>query len=227
VAGSADDKMNCFIDYAYSNDPYAIGDGHPIADPVGPGALDPSAGVTEISICMGVLDETENQLPGDPEGVVAMLTYSGGGTLTIYADTLRGPDSGVVGSRGELSSNLPIWVWPSLPECMKNTHPDYTTWDMFGKPDCWCYAAQCNGDVDGRTELNGTVNVFMNDLDVFVPVFGTWQTDEPGICADFDRQYELGGTVNIFMNDLNIFVTNFGTLQPDCDDTHINFWIEP
>jgi hypothetical protein len=228
VAASADDKMNCFIDYAYSNDPYAIGDGHPIADPAGPGALDASGGVAELSLCMGALDQTENQLPGDPEGDIATLTFTGTGLLTVSADTLRGPDSGVVGS--ELASNLPIVdvaIGGVPPECMMGTHPDYAMWEEYGKPNCWCYAAQCKGDVDGLTELSGTVNVFMLDLDVFVPSFGSMQTTEPGVCADLDHQKELSDTVNVFMNDLNIFVPNFGSMQDACDDTHINFWIVP
>jgi hypothetical protein len=110
-------------------------------------------------------------------------------------------------------------------DCMKGTHPDWTAWDTYGKPNCWCYRAQCYGDVDGQTELSGTVNVFMNDVNIFVPVFGSMQTTEPGVCADLDHQTELSGTVNVFMNDVSIFTPNFGSFQPDCDATHINFWL--
>lgn len=220
---SVDEAYNCFIDYAYSNDPYAVGDGDPFADPTGPGVGTLPA--PEISICMGVLDETGNQGAGPGVAQVIELTVSGAADLTVAADTLRGPDSGVVGS--ELASNLPIVIPGIIDDCMKTSNPGFTAWESYGKPDCWCYAAQCNGDIDGLPELGGTVNVFMNDLNVFVPNFGSLQTTEPGVCADLDHMTELGGTVNIFMNDLNIFVPNFGSLQPDCDMTHYNFWIAP
>ena len=218
-----DVAYNCFLDYAYSNDPYALGDGDPFADPAGPGAVDVSSGVAEVSICMGVLDETGNQGAGPGVATVIELSVTGTGTLTVAADTLRGPDSGVVGS--ELASNLPIDIGGTPPICMMDTHPDYAAWVTYGMPNCWCYRAQCNGDVDGATELGGTVNVFMGDLNIFVPSFGSMQTAEPGVCADLDHGTELGGTVNVFMNDLNIFVPAFGSLQPDCDATHINFWL--
>ena len=61
---------------------------------------------------MGVLDKSGNQVPG-PESanplIILQLAESGGGaeTVTICADTLRSPDSGVTDVGGSvLESNL-------------------------------------------------------------------------------------------------------------------------
>jgi hypothetical protein len=66
--------------------------------------------------------------------------------------------------------------------------------------------------------------VFTNDLDIFLPAFGTLATTEPGVCADIDHDVQLGGAVNVFTNDLDLFLPNFGTKVTDCDMTDYNFW---
>jgi len=229
--GSASDKMNCFIDYAYSTDPYNLGEGHPLADPAGPGALDASGGVTEVSICMGALDQTEQQLPGDPAGVVATLTYTGSGLLTISADTLRGPDSGVVGS--ELASNLPLVdkeFGSGPPPCLTEVtaifpagHPRagqsyYQEWLDVGSPDCWCYARQCWGDADGLM-FSGKW-VLSPDLGIFL---GAWNKDVGAegfdICADFDHALFSGKRV--LSPDLAIFLASWNQdgIEPNCGGT--------
>lgn len=217
-AASADDKMNCFIDYAYSNDPYNLGEGHPIADPAGPGALDATAGVTELSLCMGALDETENQLPGDPDGVVATLTYTGSGNLTIAADTLRGPGSGVVGS--ELPSNLSDGgivvienVGDGIVECIKADSPLYQPWSDWGKPDCWCYARNCKGDADGKKI--GDYWVQGEDLNALIASYFKVDVDLPagGICADFD--HKKIGDYRVQGEDLNLLIEYYFDLEGD------------
>ena len=161
VTDSADDKMNCFIDYAYSNDPYAIGDGDPLADPANPGvATLPAA---EVSICMGVLDETGSQLPGNPAGDIATLTYTGAGDLTIAADTLRGPDSGVVGS--EIPSNL-----SAGPIVVENVGGGTTT--------CWDYDCFLNGDV------NGDCLITFADIQILIDA---WPPAAYDMCADLNQ----------------------------------------
>ena len=103
------DCFNVFLDYAFDNsEGYAVGDGDPIADPAGPGVGTP--GGTEIAVCMGYLDEDGLEPKGDPGPGectdLITIAFTGTGLLTVSADTLRGPDSGVVGS--ELASNLPL-----------------------------------------------------------------------------------------------------------------------
>lgn len=85
---------------------------------------------------------------------------------------------------------------------------------------------QCRGDIDGKYQLCCTA-IYTNDLDIFLPAFGSLATTEPGVCADLDHATQLSGLVNVYTNDMNIFVPNFGSSPADCDDTHINFWVEP
>ncbi|HEV55968.1 MAG TPA: hypothetical protein ENN87_00510 [Phycisphaerales bacterium] len=98
-------QFNTYIDYAASNPGnFEVGQGHPLAKPTEAGALEAAA--SEFSVCLGVLDEAGNQAPASDGGphLLVELNVSADCTATICADTLRGPDSGVVGS--VLESNL-------------------------------------------------------------------------------------------------------------------------
>lgn len=237
------DEFNVFLDYAFDNsETYGVGDGHPIADPADAGVATLPLG--EVSVCMGYLDENDIDPKGEPGPAscdnVITVTVSGMGTLTVSADTLRGPDSGVVGSA--LDSNLNL-VGPMVividddPQvCMAQTHPDYTLWDSFGQPDCWCYSMQCKGDIDGKAQFSGAVAVYTDDLNIFLPAFGAPGIDSvPGICADIDHLAQFSGAVRVYTDDLNIFLPNFGA--PGVTDCAIdvdgngsddfNFWIVP
>ena len=103
---SADAAYNTYIDWAYSNlSGYEIGDGHPLAEMAGAGAL--AAPASEFSICMGVLDQDGNQAAGPASSAnLITLQLSGGPCeVTIDVDALRG---GVVGEGGQLATDLPI-----------------------------------------------------------------------------------------------------------------------
>jgi len=225
-------EFNTYIDFAASNPGnFNVGDGHPLAKATEAGALEAAA--SEFSICMGVLDESGNQAPASTGDDILLieLNVSASCTATICADTLRGPDSGVVGS--VLESNLQegcieVAVTVTAEECMKTSHPDYDTWVAVGKPDCWCYAKQCKGDADGKAQVNGVLAVFTDDLAIFLGAYGQPTLPEGGICADFDHQAQVNGVLRVFTDDLAIFLANYG--QPgltECDPTHFNFWIEP
>jgi hypothetical protein len=119
------------------------------------------------------------------------------------------------------------------PDCMKRTHPDYSEWVNVGRPDCWCYPRQCNGDVDAAKEY-GVYWVLLNDLAEFKTYFQVvGVTGPPGICCDFAHDTEYG-VYRVLLNDLNIFKTYFqATSVPCCDDdgdciltgdTRFNFW---
>ena len=111
AAKSWDPAFNIFVEYAYSYPNYMVGDGHPLANATEPGALTTDA--SRFAINMGVLDLTGGHKPG-PVSTPNLITlqlkmgFSGMTTVTISADTLRGPASGVIGS--VLASNLPIRV---------------------------------------------------------------------------------------------------------------------
>lgn len=225
-------QFNTYIDYAASNPGnFEVGQGHPLAKATEAGALDAAA--SEFSVCIGVLDEAGNQAPASDGGphLLVELNVSADCTATICADTLRGPDSGVVGS--VLESNLQegcieVAVTAGAVECMKTSHPDYDTWVAVGKPDCWCYARQCKGDADGKAQVNGLLAVFTDDLAVFLNAYGKGTLPEGGICADFDHKAQVNGLLRVFTDDLAIFLANYGKGGvTECDPTHFNFWVEP
>lgn len=234
AAVAVDAAYNTYIDYAASNPAnFAVGDGHPLAKVGEAGALEvPGA---EVSVSMGVLDEDGNQDAG-PENAdpLIILQLAGTGTVNveICADTLRGPDSGVVGS--VLESNLQDGcinadvVIPGAETCMKDTNPDFDTWDGLGRPDCWCYAKQCKGDADGLSQVNDLLAVFTDDLAIFVSAYAQPTLPEGGVCADFDHQAQVNDLLRVFTDDLAIFVGSYGSPGvTDCDDSGFNFWLVP
>jgi hypothetical protein len=226
----ADPCFNTFIDYAFMDpDFFAIGDGHPMADPTGAGVLDPCNVVDVFSICMGALDQTSNQLAGpaasDPLVSVPLDSTAASVTIRISEDDLRG---GVVGSA--LTTNLPIDVTVTfaLPECLKSTAPFYADWVLWGKPDCWCYPRQCRGDINGL--LTGPFWVQQLDKDAFRAAYNKGDTLLPadGICADLDHLKIGPFRVQQLDKDIfRLYYNKSAALVPECDATHYNFWTSP
>ncbi|MHC5185000.1 MAG: hypothetical protein ACYSPI_12110, partial [Planctomycetota bacterium] len=106
----------------------------------------------------------------------------------------------------------------------------YDDWVAFGMPECWCYAKQCRGDVDGLDQFltkNGRVYVYTNDLTILA---NAWDIPEPphgpgvqqfpsdvGICADLDHAAqgnEKTGYVRVYTNDLSILSNNWSIMEP-------------
>ena len=111
-------------------------------------------------------------------------------------------------------------VLPSS-ECMMGTHPDYAIWGTRGKPDCWCYHKQCEGDEDGLSE--GPFWVSLNDLNAFRPCLNQMTPPAGCECSDFDHASE--GPFMVSLADLNVLRPNLNQMMVDeCDGTHINFW---
>lgn len=122
--------FNVFMDAAFSaadaTPGYMLGDGTPIADPDAAGELALVAGISRISLCMGILDESGAQ-GGAAEGTYTIATITtGAATVTITADTLRG---GIVGD----ALNTPVI-----------TDGDITDVDV----------PVCVGDVDGSAQID-------------------------------------------------------------------------
>ncbi len=228
-----DPAFNTFIDWAYSNPSgYVVGNGHAMANPAGPGVLPPGFH-TLASVCMGVLDEGGNQVAGpataDPL-ITLQLVGIGSASVEITADTLRGPDSGVVGST--LVSNLstaPI-VLPVVFECFDLGHADYAEWDIVGKPDSWCNPRQCHGDANNAKEAigKGTFYVGFADVDILLVGFNKPYSGSPDvdgddpdalpdtwISADFSRTSEaIGkGTFRVGFVDVDILLTYFNKID--------------
>ena len=187
----------------------------------------PGLDTNEVTVEMGSLYVGEAP---DDTAVVVEVTVVGCGPveLSIAENAIRG---GIVMEDPDAEPTV-LLTGASIADfdgcealkCMKDTHPFYANWVAYGEPACWCYARQCKGDLDDKDQLGGAVNVFTDDLDIFLPAFGTLSTSLPGVCADINYDTQLGGAVNVFTDDLDIFLPNFGTKVTDCDATHYNFW---
>jgi len=235
IAGAADAAasaieagFNTFIDYAYSNPvDFAIGDGHPYAKVGEPGALEADAAAAVIT--MGVLDEDGDETKGEagPASAAPLVNVLLGGapgttvSVTISADTMRGPDSGVVGSI--LASNLPITIDVQIPGgggCVdtlsqagyENQLAAYNAYIAAGKTAedlaCWCTAYQCDGDVDGATETILNYRVYNADIAAIV---ANWKakvaTADP--CADIDHATETILKYAVYNADIAKVVANW------------------
>jgi hypothetical protein len=181
-----------------------------------------SNGVTiEMASLYSVNDVEHPNAPAD-SGVLLKITLSGNDTQTvcIRPNGLRG---GVVMEDASTEEpNAPCFTVDLPPgECMMDTHPDYANWSTHGKPDCWCYHKQCNGDIDGLVE--GPFWVSLNDVIAFRPCFN--QVVLPGGCECADLDHLQEGPFWVSLNDVVILRQYFNQIVvPDCDGTHINFW---
>lgn len=223
--------FNTFVDYAFSTAGYTIGTGHPIANAAAAGVATFPATVASVSV--GYLDQAGAQAGLTGKKLVARLHISGiavdtSASVAIVADTLRG--GAVVGDTiGAVTIVSPVAVkGPESPkECVKNTAPFYATWVAWGKPNCWCFKKQCNGDING-TSLAGKP-VTTADLNTFKLAFNVTDavlaTVANGICADLNHAALAGKRVTTA--DLNTFKLYFNLADasvPVCDMTNYNFW---
>jgi hypothetical protein len=177
-----DAAFNAFVDYAYyavdASLPYDLDEnkGHPLADPLAAGVL--AAADSVFSISAGVLDQTGNQAAGPAETTLISIPIICDAeateiAVTISADTLRGPDSGVVGS--VLESNLPI-----------TTTITSSCGDV--PPACWSYPCQPKCDTDGDGDVDSAdVGVAVNGWNNYEGMTG----DIPNKCADTDRDGDV------------------------------------
>jgi len=109
----------------------------------------------------------------------------------------------------------------------------YDDWLAWGKPNCWCYARQCRGDINGI--LSGPFWVNILDLGLLKAAYGKFDDELPedGICADLNHKKSGPYRVNIL--DLDILKTYYGKFEEDvnsCDQSPIitgpyNFWTTP
>ncbi len=97
-------------------------------------------------------------------------------------------------------------------ECFPSTYSTYNDWIAMGKPDCWCWPYQCDGDADG-TDSGGLTKyrVFTGDLSLIV---ANWKkkAGDPTLnaCADIDHKDSGGLTkYRVFTGDLSVLVANW------------------
>jgi len=99
----------------------------------------------------------------------------------------------------------------------------YTAWAAWGRPNCWAFRKQCNGDADGLLELGKPV---MNkDFTLFKAAFNKDNATLgavlingiPGICADFEKTAELNKRVmNKDIAIIKDYFNDGATAVPEC-----------
>lgn len=117
---------------------------------------------------------------------------------------------------------------------IKQTSTFYANWWFRGRPACWAYPRQCNGDADGKKLLIYWVN--NNDMSILRSSIGNLETAIPNIpmCADFDHKKQ--GAFRVSGNDLRILRANYlqlvvpicGNVQPPPNlDPDYHYWCLP
>jgi uncharacterized Zn-binding protein involved in type VI secretion len=208
-------------------------DGTPVAPSGDPDAL-PGIDSNGVTIELGSLyaPVASPANAPDPCGPLVTLTVDKATCLTITANITRAGSSGVVMESPDevVTVNLPPELCVVLEvDCMKESNPAWNDWVAWGKPDCWCYARQCRGDIDGMKY--GPFWVQVVDLDRFKAAFNKIDTALPpgGICADLD--HTKYGPFRVQVVDLDIFKAYFNKIEslvPECDPTHYNMpWKTP
>jgi len=246
-----DSFFDIFIDLAYDEelggDGYTYGEGTNAIAKVGEPGQDTVA-TNPFCISAGGLGGEEAPLtPGpQPLDTVALiqLDSAGGATGTITANAIRGGavvfKDGSTATVNGLPLDFEITTGPG--ECVKSDAGFYDTWELFGKPDCWCYPRNCRGDVDNLKSGIGVNKKWVNsvDLGVFAAAFNLIEADlnalsvggVPGICADNDRLKSGIGVNKKWVNsaDLGRFADYFNLVEADvpvCDMSNYNFFINP
>ena len=142
----------------------------------------------------------------------------GGGTSTggqyVLTGTIGQPDadwatSGVY----ELLGGF----WPGGPiECLPSTYSTYNDWLTLGKPSCWCWPYQCDGDADGGTETVLKYRIYGKDLGLIVD---NWKRkiEDPLLdpCADIDHKAETVLKYRVYGKDLAKTVANWKRKDTD------------
>ncbi len=187
--------------------------------------------------------------PGSPNspyktGDLASIIVSGDTCLSIRANVPRAGATGVVmEDPNELvtvnypPACIPIDVINQPVECLKSWAPEYPTWVQWGRPPCWCYQRQCNGDADGIK--SGPFWVGIPELSGFRAAFN--KTDlvlaniTNGICYDCD--HNKTGPFRVGIPDLDCLRRCFNKPHcPCCDldgdciltpEDKYNFWETP
>jgi len=161
-----------------------------------------------------------------------VLTAVADSTGTLDENALRG---GVIDESGDqVTTNLPIpWTITVDEECYAGM-PDYAQWVAVGKPECWCYPTQCQGDADGKTQgtSRGGGIYYVGSVDITV-LAGAWDVKEPpdgpgitsvvvtgikGACADHDHISQGtsrgGGIYRVGSFDIGILAANWDVKEP-------------
>jgi hypothetical protein len=186
----------------------------PVAEPNDTGALG-GIGTSGVTIEMGALYyPTNDTSPNAPpiSGTLCKLTVSEPCKMSAVVNAVRGgvvlTDATSVTPGLSQATNVDIGEVP----CINPAWSTYNDWVTLGKPECWCWKYQCDGDADNLTE--GTVTkyrIYTKDLAAVVANWKKKITDATlNPCADFDHKYEGSVTkYRVYTKDLALIVANW------------------
>jgi len=177
AVAKGDAVFNVFMDAAYEAETatpgsYVIGAGEPVADPDAKGTI--ALGGTKISLCMGALDETGNQL-AVPAGTIDVATITVCGEVTITADALRG---GIVGDavvEGTIAGGTVVCGGPCVGDVDGNNYiytddlaalVEYLT----GFASEYYYCAGEDPRFNSKMDVNGDGIIYTDDLSKMVEI---------------------------------------------------------
>jgi len=220
-----DSFFDVFID-AYKTDPAKLDDTTfgddgttPFADTEGPGQVTTDS--AKVSLCLAALPA--DHLGKASSAELAVIDVNDGDadnevTVCVTLDTLRGGPVDIEGAVAATINGSCVTIILGTPECLKNTAPEYNAWVSYGKPDCWCFRRQCNGDANGAAVLGKWVT--SADLNILKAVYNATLANvlayPGGICADFNHAAVLGKPVT--SADLNILKLYYNQATvPQCD----------
>jgi len=220
-----DSFFDVFID-AYKTDPAKLDDTTfgddgttPFADTEGPGQVTTDS--AKVSLCLAALPADHLGKASSSELAVIDVNdgdADGAVTVCVTLDTLRGGPVDIEGAVAATIEGSCVTIILGTPECLKNTAPEYNAWVSYGKPDCWCFRRQCNGDANGAAVLGKWVT--SADLNILKAVYNATLANvlayPGGICADFNHAAVLGKPVT--SADLNILKLYYNQATvPQCD----------
>jgi len=81
----------------------------------------------------------------------------------------------------EMSEDMSFILFTDCFPCTYTTYPD---WVALGRPYCWCWPYQCDGDADGRTQGFQKYRVMTNDLAILI---ANWTKQDSGLAGDCPR----------------------------------------
>ncbi len=101
-------------------------------------------------------------------------------------------------------------------ECLPSSYSTFNDWDALGRPDCWCWPYQCDGDADGATETALKYRIYGKDLGLVVE---NWRRkiNDPLLdpCADIDHKSETFLEYRVYGRDLAKIVENWKKKDTD------------
>jgi len=236
-----DSFFDVFID-AYKTDPAKLDDTTfgddgttPFADTEGPGQVTTDS--AKVSLCVAALPADHVGKASSAE--LAVIDVNDGDadgevTVCVTLDTLRGGPVDIEGAVAATINGSCVTIVLAAPECLKNTATEYTAWETFGKPACWCFPRQCRGDFNGTKQ--GTYWVYSQDLTGLKDAYQKSVAQMTGnrICADFNHSAQ--GSYRVYSQDLSILKTYYqkpATTATCCDANNdcvldasdkFNFW---